>query len=121
MSGLFSIGASWAQGVMSSAGRSSRARGAGAAKGGGGLNLSTGSAGSIAADSIRDRFRGASDALRAAFSSFTSRTKPVYTTSLSYTGALARVSGAAARVNAIDDPYSTLAATLAVNTQGTTV
>ncbi len=116
MSGLFSIGANWAQGMMSSVGRGSRSRSAA-----GGLNLRTGSAGSVAADSIRDRFRGASDALRAAFSSFTSRTKPVYTTSLSYTGAAARTSGVAARVIAIDDPYSTLTATLAVNTQGTTV
>ena len=124
LSGLFNIGASWAQSIRSSgsaADRTSRASDAAASAPGGSLNVNAGSFAAGAAEAVRDAIRNATASFRAAFSTFTSRSKAVFTPTLRYTGSPARLSGGAARVTAVDDPYSVLQASVAINTQPTTV
>ena len=124
LSGLFNIGGGWGRSFRlsgSSAARTSPASDAAASAAGGSLSVNGGSLAAGAAEAVRAAIRNAAASFRSAFSSFTTRSKPVFTVSLQYTGWTARVNGAAARLAAVDDPYSVLQTSIAINTQASTV
>jgi hypothetical protein len=121
LSGLLNIGGSWTQALRSAWSPAGDPARRSAQSSSGGVSVNAGSLAPGAAEAVREAIRNATASFRAAFSSFTSHSKPVFTPTMQYTGSAATVSGAAARVTDIDDSYSTLQTTTAINTQTSTV